>query len=184
METRLKKAYGKKPPRPYHKPVETASPKKLLRLGSKKSGDSRLPRREIPRSEAEAWFRDAEREYVAAEVLSRSLDREVHRELLEHLHDSVEKALKGALLSYGKNYPTGREGQDLIHLAMLLKDKIDFTDQQMDFLEDLTAVHPRARYINAGIVPPKYYRSEVIQEYLRKTGEFSRWVKAKSGLKS
>ena len=180
----MKKAYRRKPPRPNHKPVETTSPKKLLRLGSKKSGDSRLPRREIPRSEAEAWFRDAEREYVAAEVLSRSLDREVHRELLEHLHDSVEKALKGALLSYGKNYPTGREGQDLIHLAMLLKDKIDFTDQQMDFLEDLTAVHPRARYINAGIVPPKYYRSEVIQEYLRKTGEFSRWVKAKSGLKS
>lgn len=144
----------------------------------------RLPERKMPRSEAEAWFRDAEREFVTANILSRNLDADVHRELLEHLHDSVEKTLKGALLSYGRDYPVGRQGHDLIYMSTLLKDKLKFTDEQMDFLEDLTSVHPKARYVNAGTVPPKYYRAETIKDYLQRTGRFNRWVKARSGLRT
>lgn len=143
-----------------------------------------LPSRQPRMDEVALWLEDAERDYTAAEKLSKHLDAKVHREILRLLHDSVEKSQKAVLRFLGRDFPRGPRGHDLVELSNLMRDKVTIPEKHKDIIEDLSLIYLRTRYLEEGSLPDRWYEDTYLLNYMGRVGELNSWLKTKTGLKT
>ena len=93
-------------------------------------------------SPAEEWFSRGDRDFEPARVL---LDQEGYPEIIVyHVHQAVEKYLKGFLIHFGKRPPRIHDFDALRNLASELRP--DLYDDHIDLCERATRFYLEDRY--------------------------------------
>jgi len=101
------------------------------------------------RKQASEWFVRGDHDIETAQLL---YDERGHTDTIGyHIHQAVEKYLKGYLVFHGKRYPKIHELDTLLHLISRFDTKFDVL---IDFCEKATAYYIEDRYPPG---PPQVY---------------------------
>ncbi len=103
------------------------------------------------KEQAGAWFERGAHDIETAQL---QLDRQGYTEIIAfHIHQAVEKYLKGYLVFNGKRYPDTHE------LKLLLKEAADLDqglDKHMEFCDKITAYYVQECYPTGPLVEYSY----------------------------
>ena len=84
-----------------------------------------------------------------------------------YIHLAVEKALKAAIVALTGDFPA--KTHRLQRLYAEISDKLKLTQQEVEFLEELTPVVTKARYEDIELTDPaETYTKVVVEEYMKK----------------
>ena len=144
------------------------------------NGDYKVPegKRDLPRSNRKPTLSSSTETKQNLELRLKSLDYTVNvaEKNLEmqlyvsaafYIHLSVEKALKVAIVSLNEEFP--QKTHRLQRLYAEIQDKVVLTEEQIEFLEELTSVAVSARYEDIELTDPsEIYTKSVVEEYMQK----------------
>lgn len=118
----------------------------------------------------EYWIRSAEEDVKTAEAL---FSAKRYLPCLFYCHLFVEKILKALVVK--KTREPAPYGHKLPRLAKITS--VDFTQEQMDFLANLTTFNVRARYEDYKFKIYKQATENYTKQYIQKAKEFYLWLK-------
>lgn len=110
------------------------------------------------RKQASEWFERGDHDIETAQLLYD--ERGYTDSIAYHIHQAIEKYLKGYLVFHGERYPKIHELDTLLHLVSRFDTRFDAF---IDFCEKATAYYIEDRYPPG---PPQVYSYEEIKEDL------------------
>ena len=141
------------------------------RVGIKKSSGSgrkftpKVPVPEVPvalRDEVDLWLRDSD---DSLKVAKDNMALGNYHVAALYTHQAVEKALKAAIIALKRRLPPKIHVLDELYDE--ISDEIPLTEEQRDFLVELTPTYQVARYVNAaGRLPRDAYTKSLAERYL------------------
>lgn len=116
------------------------------------------------------WIKSAEEDLKSAESLFSS---KRYHHCLFFCHLFIEKSVKALIVkTTGKPAPYGHKLSKLANLT-----NVDFSDEQLDFLDEITAFNIEARYNDYKFQFYKKATKKYTLVYLKKSKEFYSWLK-------
>jgi HEPN domain-containing protein len=100
-------------------------------------------------------------------VAEKNLEMQLYVSAAFYIHLAVEKALKVAIVSLKDEFP--EKTHRLQRLYAEIEDKVQLTEEQIEFLEELTSVAVSARYEDMELTDPsEIYTKSIVEEYMQK----------------
>jgi len=153
-------SYRKKPAKPYEPVRKENRPFKLKprKFTPKPLSGSHLPIRD----EVKLWLEDSD---DSLKVAKDNLSSGNYHIVAFYVHQAVEKVLKAAVISLRSEMPPKIHVLD--ELYKRISADVPLTEEQRDFLIELTPTHQVARYVDAaGTLPRDAYTKRLAERYM------------------
>lgn len=116
-------------------------------------------RRRIPREEVRLWLADSDDAYRVAQ---QNFGLGNYHVAAFYVHSAVERALKAAVIGLKLESPA--KTHDLKRLYSRVAGDIKLSQEQIDFLGELTPVSQTARYVDVAVAMPRDVYSRTLAE--------------------
>jgi len=114
------------------------------------------------RDEALLWITDSD---DSLKVARDNLRLDNYHVTAFYLHSAVEKALKAAMIALRRKAPL--KTHNLKRLYSEVADRISLTEEQVDFLGELTPASQISRYVDVALgIPRDVYSRRLVTRYL------------------
>jgi len=129
--------------------------------------------RPLLREEASLWLADSDDSLRVAKDNMRLANYHV---AAFYLHSAVEKALKAAIITLRRKTPVKTHSLKRLHSEVA--DEVALSEEQVDFLGELTPASQISRYVDAALaVPRDVYSRRLVTRYLTLTEPILRSIR-------
>jgi len=155
---RHEKHYDLRPLRKISKPSFSPARKLISKRGGLQRGTA------FDRGEVKLWMADSD---DSIKVAKDNFALGNYHVSAFYTHQAVEKALKAAIIAFKHKIPLKTHSLKDLHLEVA--DEVVLTDEQKDFLGELTPASQVARYVDVAVgLPREAYSKRLAEEYLNK----------------
>ncbi len=119
-------------------------------------------KKHLEREEVRLWLADSE---DCVKVAQQNFELGNYHVAAFFVHSALERALKAAVVAFREKTPP--KTHNLKRLYFDVKDRVKLSQEQVDFLGEITPASQTARYVDAAMaLPREVYSKTLVQRYL------------------
>ncbi len=119
-------------------------------------------KKHLEREEVRLWLADSE---DCVKVAQQNFELGNYHVAAFFVHSALERALKAAVVAFREKTPPKTHNLKRLHFDV--KDRVKLSQEQVDFLGEITPASQTARYVDAAMaLPREVYSKTLVQRYL------------------